>query len=123
MVGDSSPVGSPIREDNPLGDDDRVPVAFSGNHPCETAAPIGGLQESVHVDQLGFDLDEQECPRRMVPGDDVNDAALAEVVERGLGSKLPTGSSEHDRDTLRHGGVPAREDAFDPTATPASLER
>lgn len=122
MLCHSSLVRAALCQHDPLGDDHRPPAAVTRDHAREPSTTIGNHEKATRVDQLALDLNEQERATAGVPGDEVDHAALAEVVERCLWPDLPAGGDQHRGNPLFHRGVAAGDDALDATASPARLD-
>lgn len=88
----------------------------------ETPSSIGDGKELIDVDQLGLQLDQEQCSRLDMPRDQVDDATLAEVVERDFGPDLPAVVEQHASHRFGHRRVAAAEEPVQPGATPPWFE-
>jgi hypothetical protein len=75
-------------------------------------------EQVTDVDELGLELDEQDRPARRVPGDEVDDTALAEVAEGHLRTDLPTRGLEPPGYLLGHSRMTRREEVEKLPASP-----
>ena len=117
---------TPVR--STLGDDDPLRHAFG--HPpkrrddlCgQPAAPISHREQIIHINKLRLELDQQDGSGSGVPCHEVDDASLAVMVERDLGSRLPAGGEQQIGDHLGHGRMPGREGSVKRRSAPARLQ-
>src|SRR6476646_8520176 len=84
------PICLAFADDHPQAYLNRVPTAFTCNCGCQSSFLVGRAHQLADIDDLCLELDDQQCPRRAVPREDVDYAALAPNVERHLWRDLPT---------------------------------
>jgi hypothetical protein len=106
MGGDRPAVGDGLGQDHPHAHRDRLPAVLAGYVEGQPAVPVHLGEEGARIDQLGFQLDDEEGAARRVPRQNVNGAAFSEDGEGGLGDELPAAhASEELSHCLLHGGV------------------
>jgi len=122
MVGDAPPIRPTLGDDDPLTNASRFPTELPDDGGRESPPAVGHGQEVVDIHDLGLELYQEERSRRFVPGNEIDDPALTEMVERHLWPRFPAGRQKHSRDCLGHRGMPGRDDAIHAGASPSRLE-
>jgi hypothetical protein len=106
MGGDRPAVGDGFGQDHPHAHRDRLPAVLASYVEGQPAVPVHLGEKGARIDQLGFQLDDEEGAARRVPRQNVNGAAFSEDGEGGLGDELPAAdASEELSHCLLHGGV------------------
>jgi hypothetical protein len=85
-----------------------MPSAIAGDRYCQASLSVQHAERLVHVNQFSLDLDHQERPGRLVPGEDVDPTALAVYCERDLGRHLPAPRSQQFDNQTVVSETPAR---------------
>ena len=82
---DVPPVRSRVREEHPRARGNPGPATLEPRLPARAGAGTGPRpDELLDVDDLGLELHDEQARRRGVPAEEIDDAALAEDVERDL---------------------------------------
>lgn len=123
MFREPAPISAPLRQHDPLADDDGVPSEVANDHAREATTAVRDAEEVVYVNEFGLELDEEQRPMRRMPGDEIDDASLAEMVERHLRPDLPPRRSKHPGHRFGHVRVALGEHAIERAASPARLDR
>jgi hypothetical protein len=98
-------------------------VALSSDRGGQAPLAIERADELIEIDELALQLDHQDGPRGRVPGQDVDDPALAVHGERDLRRQLPAGKREDPpRDQLVEGRVSRAPHPVQIAAAPATDE-
>ena len=120
---DRSAVALAAGDDDPDGGSLWVPSTFAGDASRQPSLPIDRPNEILHIHELGLELDDEQCSSRGMPGEDVDDAALAEDRERHLGSGDPLGQvAEEAGELLVHRAVTGVEESIELAAAPPGQE-
>jgi len=104
VFGDAPPIGA-------WGDDHDAEVIMrpapgaSRHHRHNAPLSIDRGQEVLHIHDTALDLDDQQCARVSVPGEDVHRATLAVSTERELGDRLPASGGQQGCDSFDEGRV------------------
>jgi hypothetical protein len=104
---------------NPGAHGDRLPAEVAHHLRREASVAIDRPDQTLHVDDLRLQLDDEQRPGRSQPGHDVDHPALAPDRERTLRDHLPPGRGEGADDELVHRGVPGVQEAVELRAVPA----
>lgn len=123
MLSDRPTVGPAVGDRHP-GRGRGTEPATLGRYPCgEATLPIEGPKELTHINQLGLQLDDQERPTTVMPGEHVDHASLAPDGEGDFGLGLPSReASEEPGDRLVHGRVPGVDQATQVATVPTDDE-
>ncbi len=119
VCGHVTPIRPRIGDNNPSAGVPGSPAALARDFGCQSPPSIHGAQQLVDVDKLRLELDDEQGPAPRVPGNKIDDASLAEVVERNLGDDVPTGVAEPTRDLLAHRSMAAMQEPIEVAATPS----
>jgi hypothetical protein len=123
MIAHAPFVRSARSDDDPLPDLPRLPAERSTDD-CGKAAPtVRHAKQLVDIHELGLELDQQQRLRWRVPRHQIDDPALAEVVEGHLRSHFSGDGDELSGDRLAHRSVAGRHDAVPGGAAPPRVER
>jgi hypothetical protein len=91
MVGDSATVRARVADDQPRADRSGRPTATRRNSSRKPSLPVERADEFVHVDDGRLELDHYERALRLVPGEKIDDAALAVDGEGDFSNHDPAG--------------------------------
>ncbi len=91
MVGDPAAVGARGGDYQPATYGSGRPTAARRDLGRQPALPVERPDELVHVDDGGLELDHRDRARCGVPGQEVDDSALAVDGEGNLGNHDPAG--------------------------------
>lgn len=118
-----SAVGAAFAQHHPAADGGWIPAETFGHPAGKARAPVHGGHQSLRVDQLRLQLDDEQAARGWMPGEDIDDATLAIDREADLSAPLPGRSaSEQAHERLVQIGVRRTCDALDVCALPAQPE-
>lgn len=95
-----APAGAPIEDDDPGTDARGRPAELLGDARAEPDPPVHGRDQVLWINEDRLELDDQEAARLGVPGEDVDDPALAIDREADLRSPDPA----LDRSEVAHEG-------------------
>ncbi len=110
-----------VGEDDPGRDRDRIPAPLSSDDSGQSPFPIDGPHQLVDVDELRLQLDDEQDPARRMPGEDVDDPALAIDREGHLGFCDPAlERREHASHRFVHRSVAGVEHPAEVAALPAN---
>ena len=117
-------VGSGVGDDEPLADGQRIPPALAGDLGSEPPLPVCRAEQLVDVGDGGLELDDKEGPGRLMPGEDVDHAALPVDREGDLGGEHPLGElgREPPRDQLVQLGVAGVEQPIQVAGAPPGID-
>lgn len=114
---------SAVRDYHPDRDRAGEPATVCGDLRCEPAALIGLAHELVHVNDLGLHFDDQQGPRRGMPGEQIDYPALPVDRERDLRGDLPVAKlPEHGGHGLMHGRVAGIQEPIEVSGVPPRNE-
>jgi hypothetical protein len=120
VLGEPSPVRSAIGDEQPAGNNLRAPPAVDRNASAESQLPIERAEEFGNVNELCLELDDEQCPRLVMPPEGVDDASLAVDGEGHLGRDLPSGDTgEPAAECLVQRSVTRTDHAIELAAAPA----
>ena len=121
VLRDSPFIGARSRQDDPCGNGRRVPAAVTTHTPGQTPLAIHRAKQSIGVDELGLQLDDEEGASPRMPQDEVDDAPLPEDVERHLRHGRPRYgvTSQRTRDRLVQARVAERQHPVQFPAAPS----
>jgi len=122
MLGDAPPIRPTLGNNDPLTNASWFPTELSDDGGREPPPTISHGKEIIHVHELGLELNQEERSRPLVPGSEVDDTALTEVVERHFRPRLPARRQEHSCHGLGHRRMPGRDSAIQGGASPTRLE-
>jgi hypothetical protein len=120
VLGEPPSVSAAVDHEEPSGDDLRQPPAIGRNPTAQPQLAIEGAEGFRDVDELGFELDDEQRPRSGVPSEGVDHAPLAVDGEGHLGRDLPgTDIGEPASESLMQRGVTGTDDAIELAPAPA----
>jgi len=122
MLGDAPPIRPTLGNHNPLTNASWFPTELSDDGGREPPPTVCHRQEVIDVHELGLELYQEERSRPLVPGNEVDDPTLTEVVERHFWPRLPARRQKHAGDGLGHRGMARGDDAIHAGASPPWLE-
>src|SRR5690242_351694 len=122
MLLEAASIRAALGDHDPAADNRGNPPEWLDDPRGEATPTVGYREQAIDVHELGLELDEQDGSRRRVPRHDVDHASLPVVAERDLRLNLPARVNEGSDHRLGHPGVPRREDAIRPGASPSWLE-
>ena len=82
------------------------PPAAWDNYRYDPRLHVQRPHRVLEIHQLSLDLDDQQRSAIRPPGEDVDGATLAEMVERVLDARVPAGADEPLDDSILQSGVP-----------------
>lgn len=113
-------IGAVLSDDHPAGDGRWIKPSVACDPPSETPLPVKIADQLLGVDDVGLQLRHEQYSTGRVPGEHIDDPALAIDRERNLRHHSPSASSgESARDCLVERGVPGVDQAIELPAAPA----
>jgi hypothetical protein len=113
MRRDAAMVGVRIGDHERPRDRCRHEPEASGDLGRQPHLPVQRAEQLANVDDLGLHLDDQQRASRWMPGEDVDEPALAPQAERNLWAGHPLGRDERFDDSIDDLGVATGGDPFD----------
>ena len=119
--GDPSTARPAVADDQPRRDRQRIPAAASCDLGSQPPFATEGPKQFVHVREVRLEFDDKQGPPTRMPGEDVDDTALAVDRERDFGCKDPCGQFVPERSSNRlvQRRVPAVEESVEIASSPA----
>ena len=104
--GDGPSVRAAFRHDHPRAYGKGIPAKPIGDLSGKSSSLVHRAEETAYLHDLGLELDHEEHPSPWMPGEDIDDPALAVDRERDLWLELPTvETTEQRRHRLVHRGM------------------
>lgn len=85
MIHHAPTCGRPFSDEKSGHDGGWLPIAMASQDGRDACLAINPRERVLDVHQNGLDLDHKQHPRPGVPGEEIDAAALAEMVEGELG--------------------------------------
>ena len=113
-----------VRDDQPLADGQRIPTAVPRDLGGETLLAVHRAEQLVDVGDGCLELDDEQRAGGLMPGEDVDDAALAVDREGHLRGEYPLGElvGEPPCDQLVQLGVPGVEQPIQVAGPPTGVD-
>lgn len=99
-----------------------LPVQAGGDIVSQAHLDVEAAQRLLEIAERGLDLHDEEPSRRGMECEDVDPAAISEVIEADLDADLPPEVLQSLRDDRHERGVASVDESIEPLAVPPHLE-